>query len=335
MPGYGENGLIEMWDGHFVYLALYVARKGVAMDQTDKAMEIFLSKNDERVINEFLDDELDKWNFEYEKKYIQTESGKTFLLESGHDKPETILFLHGYGLNSASGKMFLSELSSKYHVIVPDIMWQIGRSVPNKTINRKQCQESYNKWILEILNYYKISKVIIMGLSFGSWITMNFLIKNQDKVEKAIVISPAAIFAPLKFKLLWRQIRAGLFTSSKTIRQFVQSSYGKTNQIEEYDFKLTTMVMKHCRKDIPSLVPATVFSDEQLRHIKNPVIFMIGSDEEFMNVTKAIQRARRLVSGIKTLEIQNAAHYLNITHTEILLSSIKNFLQGEQHLTTA
>jgi pimeloyl-ACP methyl ester carboxylesterase len=296
------------------------------MEQINNAIYNYLSKNDEDIFKNFLNTELKKWNFNFEEKYIQTESGNTFILESGHDNHDSILYLHGYGLNSSSGKLFLSELSSKYHVIVPDIMWQIGRSIPINPINKKHCQENYNQWILEILNYYKIPKVVIMGLSFGSWITMNFILENPNQIQKAIILSPAAIFAPLKLKLLWRQIRAGLFTSQKTIMQFLQSSYGRNNQIGEGDLELTTMVMKHCRKDPPSLVPATVFSDAQLRSIDNSILLVVGSDEEFIDISKTIQRANKLVSNIQIINISNAAHYLNITHAEILIEKLKMFL---------
>jgi pimeloyl-ACP methyl ester carboxylesterase len=296
------------------------------MEQTNKAICNYISKNDEDIFNNFLNSELKKWNFIFEEKNIQTKSGNTFFLESGHDNHDTILFLHGYGLNSSSGKLLLSELSSKYHVIVPDIMWQIGRSIPNNPINKKKCQEDYNQWILEILDYYKIPKVTIIGLSFGSWIAMNFVLENSNRIQNAVILSPAAIFTPLKLKLLWRQINAGLFTSKKTIMQFLQSSYGKKNNIDENDIQLTTMVMKHCVKNPPSLVPATVFSDTQLKSIQIPLLLVVGSDEEYIDIKKATQRATKLVSNITIKIFPNAAHYLHITHPTVLLEQLKAFI---------
>lgn len=295
----------------------------------DKTMYNYLSDHDEELFTKFLDDETSKWTFPHAIHNIHTESGDTYIVESGKENSETILYLHGYGLNSISGKKILSELGKKYHVLAPDIMWQIGRSVPNHAFNKKKVAEYYNKWIIEVLDYFKIDKVNIMGLSFGGWITMSFALTHSDRIKTITAISPAGVFAPVNFALHIDQIRSAFFPGKSNIKKFIINGYGKKNTFEEFDYDLLTMVMKHCKKNSPSLVMETVFTDAELEMIKNPFLLIIGKDDIYLKVDKIAERASRLVKNAKILQLENAAHYLQATHYDILEKEVTELIEKQ------
>jgi len=293
----------------------------------DKSIYNYLSDRDEEIFTQFLNDETNNWSFPHTVHNIRTESGDTYIVESGKENTETILYLHGYGLNSISGKKFLSGLGKKYHVLAPDIMWQIGRSVPRHAIDKKKLVECYGKWIIEVLDYFRIEKVNIVGLSFGAWITMSFALKHSDRIKTITAISPAGFFAPLNLSLLYDQIRSAFFPGRSNIRKFIVNSYGKKNILDEFDYELLTMVMKHCRKNSPALVPATVFTDSELGMIKNPLLLIIGTDDIYLKKDRICERVSRLVKNAKIVQLENAAHYLHNTHYDKVEKEVMELIE--------
>jgi pimeloyl-ACP methyl ester carboxylesterase len=293
----------------------------------DRRIYNFLSDADEEIFVKFLNDAIADWRFDYRVNHMETEAGKTFFLESGISNKETIIWLHGYGLNADSGKNILEGLGKKYHVIIPDIMWQIGRSIPKFPLDKKDLKGSYNKWLVEILDYLKIDRVNIIGLSFGTWIAMGFALDHADRIKKIVLISPAGISASLRLSLLFNQIRTALFPNESNIRKFVGNSYGKSNQIDDFDCDLLAMLMKHCKKNAPALVPAIVFTDGELSSIQNPLYLIVGEDDIFLDIDKLCERTSRLVKNVKISRLKNAAHYLHNTHYEVLEKSVIDFLE--------
>jgi pimeloyl-ACP methyl ester carboxylesterase len=72
--------------------------------------------------------------------------------------------------------------------------------------------------------------------------------------------------------------------------------------------------------------PPVVFSDEELRRISIPVLLLIGDHEVIYKPERVIERATRLVAGLKAEMVPNANHCAEYTNPEFVNSKILEFL---------
>ena len=68
--------------------------------------------------------------------------------------------------------------------------------------------------------------------------------------------------------------------------------------------------------------------DEELRKIHTPALLLIGDHEVIYNSQRVIQRATRLVAGLKAGIVPNANHNAEYTAPDFVNTKILDFLAG-------
>lgn len=101
-----------------------------------------------------------------------------------------ILFLHGFTGSCEDWSFFSTSLSSKYFPIAIDLPGHGKTTVPNNAENFST--KAYTDTINIVLNYFKISKVILVGYSMGGRVALSFASKNKEKVLGLILESSTA-----------------------------------------------------------------------------------------------------------------------------------------------
>ena len=64
---------------------------------------------------------------------------------------------------------------------------------------------------------------------------------------------------------------------------------------------------------LPHHGPPTVFTDEELRRVHTPILLLIGDHEVNYSPAQVVERATRLVSGLKAEIVPNANHVAGYT----------------------
>lgn len=282
----------------------------------------FKSHEDKDSFMAFFDNELKSWKSDFSTSFVETESGRSFVIESGQGNLETIFFIHGNGENATAAKPLHEHLSRDYRVISADVMWQVNRSIP---LHAFDAQNGYNKWITELLDYYKIEKVIISGLSYGAWIALEYAIKNPERIQKSILMSPAACFSSVKLGYFFKLYKMAIFQNDSNFRDFLQYCYGRKNKISDFAYNQIALNFKHCNLSAPPIVP-TVYSDQTLKEIPFPLLLIMGSDEKITDPIKSVKRAEKLIPYCETLTIKGAAHYLDVSHTQDMITAFRAFI---------
>lgn len=101
-----------------------------------------------------------------------------------------ILFLHGFTGNSRDWSFLYSSLNPMFFPIAIDLPGHGKTKVPNNTDNFSK--ESYTAIIHIVLDYFKISKVILIGYSMGGRTALTFATQNKEKVIGLILESSTA-----------------------------------------------------------------------------------------------------------------------------------------------
>lgn len=114
------------------------------------------------------------------------------VVEYGTQHQETILLLHGGGLNGWNYQQAARQLSGRYHVVLPTLDGHAGSDVSFTTIENNA--DEIIRWV----DTHCAGKVLLMGgLSLGGQILVDILSRREEICRYAVIES--ALVFPMKW----------------------------------------------------------------------------------------------------------------------------------------
>jgi pimeloyl-ACP methyl ester carboxylesterase len=174
-----------------------------------------------------------------------------------------------------------------------------------------------------------------MGLSFGGWLASQYALRHPERLAKVVLAAPAGTVLPLPGAWAWRAILGVLPPRRFFMRRFLVNwmCQGLAKQGDERSRRLLSrwvddamMAMKCFRFRMP--ITPTVLSDEELRSLKPPSLFVVGEHEVVYPAEKAVERVKAIAPSIATEVIEHAGHDLTIAQTDRFNAKVVSFLLG-------
>jgi pimeloyl-ACP methyl ester carboxylesterase len=237
----------------------------------------------------------------YQERYIDTSYGTTYMIEAGNDgRPEIFLF-HGSSSNSAMWFGDIPVLAEQYHVFAIDIIGEAGHSAENRLDVRK---DDYAKWILELVEALNINQVILIGNSFGGWMALKFATAFSERVSRLVLIATSGI-TPVKFSFVFRSIlyimqgKEGLDKLNKMVFD--------TDDIPQEVMEVSNMIIENFNPILGSLPN---YTDEQMKKLTMPVMYIAGEKDVTVYADKSAQRIKELIPHAHVKIIKNNGHVI-------------------------
>jgi len=151
-----------------------------------------LSNNSEtkNEIEKFYRQKLDELLVCYELKRIETTYGDTCIVITGEKENPPLVLL--YGLNSSVscvGEMTLN-LAGKFRIYTVNVSARPNLS-DGLVLNIND--DSYGKWMYEILSRFGVRDAFLVGISLGGFVALKFMAFDEKRIAKAFLITPAGI----------------------------------------------------------------------------------------------------------------------------------------------
>jgi pimeloyl-ACP methyl ester carboxylesterase len=274
------------------------------------------------------DQKASKWPVESHVRILETTHGHTFVRVSGPVDAQPLVLLHGIGGNSLQWLHNIEAFASNYRVYAVDSINDYGRSIYKQPI---KASSDYVIWLDELFNALGLEKNInLVGLSYGGWLTSQYALHRPDRLEKIVLIAPAATVLPLSREWIMRAVQV-LSPFRGHTRRFMRwllndlarkGEAGRAMFDEEVDAAFTAI---KCFKPLRMVKP-TVLKDSELRNIKLPVLYLIGENEKICSARKAIRRLQKVAPQIKTGVIPNAGHDLTMVQADLVNEKVLDFL---------
>ena len=271
----------------------------------------------------------EKWPVVSETRIVDNSYGKTFVRISGPSGAPPLVLLHGVGGNSLQWMPNIVALSENYRTYAVDNIYDNGRSIYTRKI---EIPDDFVSWLDELFTALKLGENInIMGLSYGGWITTQYALRLPERLNKIVLLAPACTVLPLSYKWIFRAVLCAVphryFTKSFIywlLEDLAQKGEASRALIEEYvdESYLALRSFKTKR-----MVNPTVLTDEELRSINVPTLYLVGENEKIYSTSKAIERLNEIVPQIKTEVIPSAGHDLTIVQSEMVNGIVLEFLQ--------
>jgi len=266
------------------------------------------------------DEMLKLWPVSYEELYIPTRFGDTHVIASGSKYAAPLVLFHPAGCPATIWYRNVEALSQHYRIYAVDVMGEVNKSTPTRRIDSRQ---ELADWIEDLFNGLNIQSTDIVGNSFGGFLTLNTVLLLPARVKKAVLISPAATFAPM-WPWWWYFLPAYGTGSKRLLRR----AYDWIWQDFRADQCITQLRNITSLNGIPKHISPSIFADRELRKISTPILLLIGDHEVIYNPQRVIQRASRLVTNLRAEIVLHANHNAEYTNAEVVNEKILKFLEG-------
>jgi pimeloyl-ACP methyl ester carboxylesterase len=269
---------------------------------------------------------LKSWPVPYESKYVSTSYGKTHILVSGPEDGESIVLMHGKGDSATSWIANVPALSSKNRVYALDILGDVGKSTVEKPILNRI---DFADWLTQVLDGLAIQQTDMVGLSMGSYLTINYALEKPERLKKIVLLAPAATFSSLATSLNLMGMISIVLGFEFLIKRFNRSVTGSDELLESDVSKQVVLGMKSWRLPMErTYILPEMLSDDDLINLEIPTLLVVG---ELDNVNRdspavVVERAKKLIPNIQTIVVPGAGHTLNISEPEVINSAILDFL---------
>jgi pimeloyl-ACP methyl ester carboxylesterase len=269
---------------------------------------------------------LDLWPVPHESCFVTTPYGQTHVISCGSDDAYPLVLLHA---GQASATMWfpnIADLSRNFHVLALDTLGEPGKSVPTRqNATRRDCAD----WLEGVMDGLGIARAHVIGLSRGGWLALNLALYAPDRLERIVLLSPAAVFVALNsffsavaqavMRLPTRAV-SKVALNSWVARGFVVNSVFA----EQFMTGLLNWNWAVNTSGYSGVMPCT-FNDEELSQIHPKVLLLIG-DQDRLNPPKALERARQTIPHLEAEIIPQTGHFLNMEQPGSVNARILEFL---------
>lgn len=270
----------------------------------------------------------EKWPVVSELKSVRTSFGATFMRISGPADAPPLVLLPGGGSCSLIWSANIEALSREYRTYALDNIYDYGRSVYTR---KMRSGGDMAAWLDELFDVLRLGGDIrIAGYSFGGWVTSQYALHHPQRLRRVALIAPAATVLPLPGPYIRRMITTLIPVRyfSKKIMYWVWKDLARMGesgrQIVEDRIDYYRLAMKSFKFKQP--VSPTVLTDDDLRKLTMPALFMVGGNETAYDAKDAVGRLKRVNPKIRTEWIPGTGHDLMFTHTEKVNRLLLGFL---------
>jgi pimeloyl-ACP methyl ester carboxylesterase len=272
---------------------------------------------------------LQQWPIPYEELMIPTRFGETHLIASGPKEAPSVVLLPPGGTYAPIWIRNVGPLSQFFRVYAVDIIGEMNKSVPTRPILKHR---EFMEWMADLFDGLHIKKANLVGNSNGGFFVLETALYLPERVNKVVLISPAATF--VQMWAFWFHV----FIPSYFIAPLIGSEKMVLNA---YDWlwqgfpgedcfmqlkSISKVAGKGFRTSINRTVPR-VFRDDELRKIKAPLLLLIGDHEVIYRPEAVIRRATQLVPDLKAEMVPNANHSAQYTAPDFVNAKMVEFLQ--------
>jgi pimeloyl-ACP methyl ester carboxylesterase len=262
----------------------------------------------------------------HESSFVTTAYGRTHVISCGPENAFPLVLLHAGQASSTMWFPNIAALSRKFRVLALDTPGEPGKSVPTRhNATRRDCAA----WLEGVLDALGISTTHMMGLSRGGWLALNLALSAPQRLERIVLLSPAASFIELNW-FFSAVVRAVMriptpWVSKAALKAWVARGF-VVNPVfaEQFITGLQNWNWAVNASGYAGVMPCA-FSDEELRQIRPRVLLLIG-DQDGLNPPEVLGRARRTIPHLEAEIIPNAGHLLSMEQAEGVNARILKFL---------
>jgi pimeloyl-ACP methyl ester carboxylesterase len=281
---------------------------------------LFKSYQGKNEILSLYDQKLDDLNIDFEYLKVETSFGQTNIIATGDSLNPPIIIVHGSNGCAPIALETYPNLSRKFRVYAVDVIAQ-----PNKSAETRpnMNDESYGKWMNEIIMKLNLDSVAMAGFSFGGLVILKTLEYDQSKIKEVFLSAPAYI-------VNGNPLRA-LFKVFIPMKRFMKSK--KTQHVERFLSNLFTerdeFALAYLQKVIlkfeMDFTPVPIIDSRKAKNITTPITIFAAKEDILFPGKKMLKRASIIFPSLKeSILFEKSKHVQNKAQNKIIEDAIIN-----------
>jgi len=279
------------------------------------------------------DEQALRWPVECQEKTVDTSFGSTFIRVSGPEDAPPLVLVPGDTDTSLSWIPFIEGLSANHRTFAIDHVYDYGRSVRTRPMERP---EDFVTWLDDVLTSLGLERTDLMGYSYGSWQASMYALAHPERIRKLILIAPPASLEPPSIYVVFRAVLQDLFPTRSIMTRYLywlcedevrlggQSKAAVDQLIEDLLFSRKCYVRRR-------FVMPTSLSDEEWAALAlaGPTLCIVAENDKTHNAQRAIERLNRVAPAIETEIVEGIGHQgFAILKADWVTERVLRFLEG-------
>ncbi len=252
-----------------------------------------------------------------------------FEVQGNENAKETVVFLNGLSQSTISWILTTPHFKNDYRIILIDFIFQ-GQS--DKT-GEWRSFDTHARDVVSVLDYLKIDKAIVAGLSYGSLVAQHLAINHGNRISKLLLISTFAHKTPYYDAIelsWWRALEFGGYNLMLDIMlpSVLSENYFLNPLIPIDLMKQTRQEANEDKQALFKLMRATkerVDYRPELKKVTVPTIVIQGEKDLLLPVHMANEVAKAIPnSQFKVIPL--VGHTLNLEAVPQMVKAMKDFI---------
>jgi pimeloyl-ACP methyl ester carboxylesterase len=290
-----------------------------------KASPLFRSAEGEARFMYAYDAVLKDWPVPFEALHVPTRIGTTHVIASGPPTAPVVVLLPSFAATATLWGPNVAALSRHFRTYAVDVIGQVGKSIPTRRIHTRH---DLADWVVDVLDALGVRRASLVGSSYGGFVAMNQALLTPERVERLVLIGPAATFVGFSWKFYYSMMVKG------PILRFMRKRRGEVPtrlpdgmriDTSAWGALMTVTMMDSAR---PNLVNPRVFSTSELRAIRAPALLLIGENERLYEPNATLKRAMKRMPGLSGAIIPGAPHLAAMARPDDVNERIIRFIRG-------
>ncbi|MEV4880240.1 alpha/beta fold hydrolase [Streptomyces cyaneofuscatus] len=234
---------------------------------------------------------------------------------TGPQSREPIVLLPGSGGNALMWHRYVDVLARHRPVIAVDTIGEPGASTQTAPMADGRDAAA---WLDELLAALEVDAAHVVGCSYGGWLALSHQLHRPGRTASLTLVDPAGFagFGPRFYAWL---IAGGLAAAApRPIRPGLARLVGNS-AILEGELMGLMRASAGFRRALP--VPP-VFSDEELRRLDVPALFLLGARSALHDARAVGERVGGLVAPARVEIVPGAGHALATDEPELVADRI-------------
>lgn len=282
----------------------------------------YFNKEAKKEIEQLYHRKLNELPIRYEFMNIETTFGDTNIIITGPKEKSPLVLLHGENSCAPLAIESMIELTQNFRIYAIDILGQPNLSEefrPNKN------DDTYGKWMYEILSRLGLRKTFLVGISLGGFVALKLLTFDESRISKTFLVAPAGI-------VNWSSVQAFIEMFPGTNPGNKQEEMENTNRFFEKIFTVRNQFAEACLSKIVlnyklDFSPIPLITREEAQKIKTPLHIFAAENDQLFPGKEMLKIASEIFQDNQNLYLlKNSKHIPSQKDFQFITERIKNEL---------
>lgn len=285
---------------------------------------IYKSEEGQKKIAKHYENYLKSMEADIERLYIDTSFGKTHMLVAGPVDGKPLFVLQGGNCINPMTLSWFRPLLNKYRIYAPDTIGHPGYSDQNRMSAK---DDSFARWIKELMDYFNIERCGFIGTSYGAGIILRLAAFIPDKIDCSILVSPAGIQMGSKVEMIKKILLPMLMFKATSSEKHLNhiANIMSNNSMKEIDKFIIGDIFKFLRleNEMPKLTVK-----KELINYSAPTLIITGENDIFFPAKQLNHVAQEIIPNLTDLHTFKMGHFPSEQHLININKLINGFLEN-------